>query len=122
MMFVLVYVMIYQLRYLPDWVLSVDDFSRELPELVEQTEDTNYQCENAKNLSIQLQVSLSVFICDEQNALEKAISSRKRIVPCLVEMKERKKRRIERLERIIHESESVLDLLQSLDVRKRQDG
>lgn len=43
----------------------MDDFSRELPELVEQTEDTNYQCENAKNLSIQLQVSLSVFICDE---------------------------------------------------------
>ena len=122
MMFVLVYAMIYQLRYLPDWVLSVDDFSRELPELVEQTEDTNYQCENAKNLSIQLQVSLSLIICDEQNALEKAISSRKRIVPCLVEMKERKKGRIERLERIIHESESVLDLLQSLDVRKRQNG
>ena len=33
-------------------------------------------------------------------------------------MKERKKRRIERLEKIIHESENVLDLLQSLDVRK----
>ena len=122
MMFVLVYVMIYQLRYLPDWVLSVDDFSRELPELVEQTEDTNYQCENAKNLSIQLQVYLSIFICDEQNALEKAISSRKRVVPYLIEMKERKKRRIERLEKIIHESENVLDLLQSLDVRKRQNG
>ena len=46
------------------------------------------------------------------------MSSRKRVVPYLIEMKERKKRRIERLEKIIHESENVLDLLQSLDVRK----
>ena len=43
----------------------MDDFSRELPELVEQTEDTNYQCENAENLSIQLQGALSLIIGEE---------------------------------------------------------
>lgn len=34
----------------------------------------------------------------------------------LMEMKELKKRRVERLESLIRESEQVLDLLQSLDV------